>query len=514
MPVKALLVAERGRDFTAVRSLLAEAGLDIDLDWVTTAEAARTALAMRRHEVGFLAPRPGQRGLPGLLAWDEFGPPVALVVLTSGAGPEDEDAIMRAGASEVLDRETVSAAVLGRAVRHLLYREGRGRRLRDAVERLSVTADLTPGALVYVDRERRVIGANRRGAAWLGRPGRDVRGLRLGEFLGDDAARFEPYVDAALRGQAIDVEMTLRQSGIGPGRTRVRLMPDRAGGGFVAFIDDAPGAEDAGGRSASAERLRDLALAASEWLWETDPEHRLVYLSDGAERHIGRATERMIGRTPWQALDAEDDGANQAAADDMVAGRLLADAVVAYRDERQVARAVLLAGRPLAAADGTFLGYRGIGRDITAEVRAASAEFDALDRLAGPAVAARTRQAFGQGGLDETMPEVFAELVADYGRVLERCGDGADDRVVATLAPAIQDITQRLGFLRAGARDVVRLHRQALAERLKFAAPEPTRRMLGRSRFALIAALAQLVGHYRAGATADHGDAPLARAKR
>lgn len=513
MPVKALLVAERGRDFTAVRSLLAEAGLDVDLDWVTTAEAARAALALRRHEVGFLAARPGQRGLPALLAWDELGPPVALVVLTSGAGPEDEDAIMRAGASDVLDRDSVTPAALGRAVRYLLYREGRGRRMRDAVERLKVTADLAPGGLVYVDRERRVVGANRQGAAWLGLPGREVRAVPLGELLGEDAARFEPYVDAVLRGQVIDITMESHRLGFGPGRTRLRLTPERVAGGFVAFIEEAAGAEDVG-RSVSAERLRDLALAADEWLWETDVEQRLIYLSDGAERHIGRATERMFGHSLWRALDADDDDAANQAAADMAAGRLLADAVVAYRDERGLARAVLLAARPLAAADGTLLGYRGIGRDITAEVRAAGAEIDALDRLAGPAVAARTRQAFGQGGLDETMPEVIAELVGDYGVVLERCADGADDRVVSTFMPAIVDIARRLGFLRAGARDVIRLHRQALAERIKFAAPGPTRNMLARSRLTLIAVLVQLVGHYRAGATTEHVDAPLARVTR
>ena len=513
MPVKALLVAERGRDFTAIRGLLAEAGLETELDWVTTPEAARAALAKRRHEVCFLVLKPGQRGLPGLFAWDEFGPPVAIVVLMSGTGAEDEDTIMRAGASEVLDRETVAPAELARAVRRLLYREERGRRLREAVHRLGVTADLAPVGLVYVDRERRVQGANRRGASWLGRPGRNVAGASLSDLLGEDWPRIEPYVDAALRGQPVDFAIEMHRPGDGPPRSGVHLVPDPTGsGGFVAVVKEAAGAFGAEGPNVSDERLRDFGRMTGEWLWETDSDHRLTYLSDGAERQIGRAVERMIGRTPWQAFEAADETA-RAITDDMTAGRLLVDAVVTFRDERQAARAMLLAGKPLTAGNGTFLGYRGIGHDITGEVRATSAEFAVLDRLAGPAVASLTRQAFGQGSLDETMPEVFAQLVAEYGLELERAGEGGDERV-QPLTPAIQDLVARLGFLRAGARDLVRLHRRALVERLKLAQPEPTRRMLGRSRLVLIAALAQLVGHYRTGATAERVDAQFVQARR
>lgn len=497
---------------------MAEAEIEADLDWVTTAEAARAALAQRRHDLCFATVRAGHRAAPDILAWDDLGPPVPIVVLTDGAASDDEDAIMRAGATEVLDRETLVPGALGRVVRHLLFREERARRLRDRVERLGVTADIAPAGLAYVDPARRVVLANRRAAAWLGRGGGAVAGARLADLLGDDFTRIEPYVDAALRGQTVGFETELRQAGHGLSRARVRLVPDldHAGqaAGCVAFIEDAAGSERGAGLTGGEERLRDFALEASEWLWETDPEHRLVYLSASVERHVGRGADRLLGRSIAGALDAEDDAGIEALNRDMAAGRPIADAVVAFRDDRQAARTALLSGRPLAAPDGSFLGYRGIGRDITAEVRAAGAEFDALDRLAGPAVASLTRQAFGQGGLDETMPEVFAELVAEYGIELERMATVPEDRTIQPMTPVLQDLIQRLGFLRATARDVIRVHRAALGQRLKLAAPEPTRRMLARSRLVLIAALTLLVGHFRAGATIERIDAQPARAKR
>jgi PAS domain S-box-containing protein len=500
---------------------LASAGLEVELDWVTTAEAARGRVSASRHDVCVIAQRAGQRGVPDILAWDELGPPVPMVVLTSGAEPGDEDILMRAGAAEVIDRETADPADIGRGIHRLLYREARSRRLRDRAERLGAMVDLTPAGLAYVAADRRVAGANERFTRWLGRGDGTLVGRRLDELLGEDYARVAMYVDAALGGRGGGFETELRLAGQGLRRVRVRNVPDMDAqgvvGGFVMVVEDTVASDGPQSLVGAEERLRDFAQGASEWLWETDPEHRLVYVSEAVERHVGRTADRMLGKTLWRALDAEDDGDTGSLVAAMTANRAVTDVVVACRDDRQTARATLLAARPLTAPDGTFRGHRGIGRDVTAEARAVAYEFDAIDRLAGPAVASLTRQAFGQGGVDETMPEVFAELVAEYGAELERLAGAADERAVQTMTPMLQDLVQRLGFLRASARDVIRLHRAALAQRLRLAAPEPTRRMLGASRLVLIGALTLLIGHFRAGATAERPverDVPLLHAKR
>lgn len=519
------MVAERGRDFTAIRSLLAAAGLEAQLDWVTTAEAARGRLGGSCHDLCVVVPRAGQRGVPDVLAWDELGPPVPMVVLTSGADPTDEDALMAAGAAEVLDRDGDDPAEIGRAVRRLLHREARARRLRDRAERLGAMVDLTPAGIAYVAADGRVTGANGRFTHWFGRGAAALTGRRLDELFGEDHARIEAYVTAARSGRGGGFETELRLAGEGLRRVRARTVPDvdAAGAvlGFVLVLEDTLPGAGAQVLSGAEDRLRDFALAASEWLWESDPEHRLVYVSEGVERHAGRGADRMLGKTLWRALDAEDDADTESLVAALAAGRTIADTLVAGRDERGAPRATLIAARPLFTPDGTFRGHRGVGRDVTAETRAVAHEFDVLDRLAGPAVASLTRQAFGQGGLDETMPEVFAELAAEYGAELERLAAAPDERAVQVTTPVVQDLVQRLGFLRATARDMVRLHRAALARTLRLAAPEPTRRMLGVGRLVLIGALTLLIGHFRAGAMADRPaeraterDVPLLHAKR
>ncbi len=518
MALHVLLVAERGRDFTAIRGLLAEAGLEVELDWVTTGEAARAALATQHHELCLVALRAGHRGTPDILVADDLGPPAPIIVLTSGAGRVEEDLLMQAGAADVIDRDTLVIAEFERSLRHALWRAGRVRRLRDRAVRLGTTTDLAPIGLVYVDREGRLAFANRRANAWFGRGARDLAGHRIDEVFGQDYVRLAPHVEAALAGRSATVDCELGLGDLGLRRVRLRTVPDTdARGqtlGFVMHAEDVSGPGEDIGLSTAEERLRDFALAARDWQWETDAEHRLIYLSEAAGARLGLDAARLLGRAPRNGLDAEDDEDAATLASDMAAGRPLGGLVLSYRDEHQAMRSVLLTGRPLVGADEDFRGYRGMGRDVTAETRAAVVEFESLDRIAGPASASRTRHAFGQGGLEETMPEVFAELVADYGAELERLAAAAEDRPLSSATPVLHDLVQRLGFLRASARDMIRLHRAALAARLKLAKPDRTRRMLDHGRLTLIAALTLLVTQFRAGAAGDRPEGLVAGAKR
>jgi hypothetical protein len=46
-------------------------------------------------------------------------------------------------------------------------------------------------------------------------------------------------------------------------------------------------------------RLLDFALTSSDWFWETDSHHRLVYVSEGV-RPFGLDGARWVGKTHWE----------------------------------------------------------------------------------------------------------------------------------------------------------------------------------------------------------------------
>ena len=129
-------------------------------------------------------------------------------------------------------------------------------------------------------------------------------------------------------------------------------------------------------------RVRGASRAGSDWLWESDADGTLTWLSDSIEAHTGIPAHREIGHP---AL-----GPHRPAGDEHRASwdrHLEARARHApFRDliaERDTARGPILVsinGDPVFDRRGVFKGYRGATRDVTAELaeRAVARRSDTL----------------------------------------------------------------------------------------------------------------------------------------
>ena len=124
----------------------------------------------------------------------------------------------------------------------------------------------------------------------------------------------------------------------------------------------------------SEERFRDFAESSSDWLWETDSALRFTYFSERAAELLGQPLDTLIGKTRTGLVTAED---LQRAPEKW---RLHLQDLAAHRPfhafEYPVAHAdggysyVRVSGKPIFAADGRFLGYRGTGADVTRMIQA------------------------------------------------------------------------------------------------------------------------------------------------
>ncbi|NJM29881.1 MAG: PAS domain-containing protein [Rhizobiales bacterium] len=111
--------------------------------------------------------------------------------------------------------------------------------------------------------------------------------------------------------------------------------------------------------------LNDFERGSSDWLWETDAEGKLTYSSDRFAEIAERDTGEMAGRTlteiagyprnqhGWDSLEAAMSGRSEVANTDLEV------ALGGVKSWWQ------FAARPLIGKDGEFLGYRGVGRDVT-----------------------------------------------------------------------------------------------------------------------------------------------------
>jgi len=115
-------------------------------------------------------------------------------------------------------------------------------------------------------------------------------------------------------------------------------------------------------------RLADYAETSSDWLWETDTEYRFSYLSDGVQ--ILRVSPAgLIGKTRFEtatdvANEPEKWRAHQA---EVEARQPFRDLVypVSFDGHQEF---IAVSGKPIFREDGSFQGYRGTGRIVTAEV--------------------------------------------------------------------------------------------------------------------------------------------------
>jgi PAS domain S-box-containing protein len=121
--------------------------------------------------------------------------------------------------------------------------------------------------------------------------------------------------------------------------------------------------------------FRDYAETASDWFWETGPDHAVNRVSEHVNA-VGIAPSRLTGVARWDiATDVESEP------EKWRQHRSIHEAHLPFRDfvystvsESGSPVYVRSSGKPFFDTSGNFLGYRGTGTDITATIRADHAE--------------------------------------------------------------------------------------------------------------------------------------------
>ena len=142
--------------------------------------------------------------------------------------------------------------------------------------------------------------------------------------------------------------------------------------------------------SESEARFRALTELSSDWYWEMDETLRFTLLRQGARGSFGLNDEEVIGKHRWelpgeliQPSSWDEHRATLLAHRpfrDVMFRRWMPDGSLVYH---------LTSGDPVFDADGKFRGYRGIGKNISDQIRAQErierlATVDALTQLVEP----------------------------------------------------------------------------------------------------------------------------------
>jgi len=162
------------------------------------------------------------------------------------------------------------------------------------------------------------------------------------------------------------------------------LLAVLAGGGVYAFMRFSfrQALKEKSELEKSVRQFRALTELSADWFWETDAEHRVVWLSGGAPVALFFGHTPTYGKRIWEIPGVEiEPAALKAHLEHLAEGQPFFDLEIARSDERGARLVHIISGQARYDDEGRCTGYRGVGRDITEQRGAERKLLQAKERL-------------------------------------------------------------------------------------------------------------------------------------
>jgi PAS domain S-box-containing protein len=249
--------------------------------------------------------------------------------------------------------------------------------LRASEARFRTFVEYATDAFLLIDDDATILDVNRQACEGLGYSREELIGKHVSDFdVALDEALIERMRQRLLAGETITFETRHKRKDGTTFPVEVRVGQFEQGGrrylSLVRDISERKQAEDE--LRASEERFRTLVEFSFDVYWETDAHHRFISHQFAGDLADAGALGSQIGKTRWEGPYLEPD------AEAWRKHREILDAHLPFRDF-EVARAapdgskryVSVAGLPMFDKSGRFIGYRGVGRNITDRKKAEEA---------------------------------------------------------------------------------------------------------------------------------------------
>jgi diguanylate cyclase (GGDEF)-like protein/PAS domain S-box-containing protein len=280
---------------------------------------------------------------------------------------------LECGANYVVSKRAMDPAELGRLLRLAALQAQTGDALRESEARFRAIFDLAAVGIALRGLDGRWLRVNQKLCEILGYPREELVTLSSVDLTPQDErdAAME-YNERMMRGEVSTYSREkryLRKDGsivwVSLAVNVVKGADDKPSH-VISVIQDISDRKEAEEKlRKSEERFRSLTMMFSDFYWETDPEHRLTQLVHGGGYRRIYSPQVLLGKASWDLPSIRPDAAGWAAHKAIRDARLpFRDFHFARIDAEGTERHIAISGEPMFAG-GRFIGYRGVGTDVT-----------------------------------------------------------------------------------------------------------------------------------------------------
>jgi PAS domain S-box-containing protein len=265
--IRVLLVDDDEAAFALTQAILGQIpGAVLSLEWVSTLEEGRAAIARREHDVYLIDYLIGEKSGIELVREARASLNRAPMILLTGKGRYEVDVeAMEAGVSDYLDKTKVDPDLMERSIRYAMERVRAEAALRDSEERHRSMFDHLPIGLYRTSTDGRLLDANPSLVQLLGHPDRDTLEFEYARNFFVNPAHRESFLDRLDQfGVVRGFESELKRPDGRLLRVRTAARAHRSPEGETLYLEGA--VEDVSDQY----EARDVHAQAAgfDWIWE------------------------------------------------------------------------------------------------------------------------------------------------------------------------------------------------------------------------------------------------------
>ncbi len=373
--IRVLLVEDDEDDYVLTRNLFeGRSGDRFRLDWVDTYGRALEVIKRKEHDLYLFDYRLGKEtGLELLMTAISMGLRAPIILLTAQGDHDLDMAAMEMGASDYLDKSTLTAESLGRSIRYALERKRVEERLRESEETALALLNAPTDSAILFDLEANFLALNEIAAKRLGSSVNELVGRCGYDLLPPDLAE-------SRKKRVLQVTQTKRP---------VRFQDERAGiiqdvnlypifneqgeveriASFASDITEKVRMEEA--LRKSEEKYRTMMESMDDPVYICSPDYRVEYMNRAMVKRAGRDA---VGEPCYTALHELDEKCPWCVHEKVQQGENCVTEIDSPRDNH-----TYVSNFPVHNADGSVSKLT-IYRDVT-EIRKMEAQFQQATKM-------------------------------------------------------------------------------------------------------------------------------------